>query len=206
MFQSHTSLLGFVLLLISQADGTTEWFGDLRAELNPPRQAPFYDVVYDDSECPQGIHSNVIPEYVYFGEMIGTATVTSHTDCIGRCLSNKNCTATNYFLPAMLNSKAYCELLKENQYDNPKLMRPFHNAIYYEKIKCQSSEDQDVVQSAGNNFEAEDNHSNVDTMETTTKNIFVGSDDRLSKLKDSFLFMKKLASKVREFNLRFRIR
>lgn len=27
---------------------TTEWWGDLRAHLNPARQAPFYDVTYDE--------------------------------------------------------------------------------------------------------------------------------------------------------------
>ncbi|KAI6241507.1 Apple domain-containing protein [Aphelenchoides fujianensis] len=141
-------ICGLLLALTCRVDATTEWFGDLRSELNPPRLAPFYDVVYDDSDCPQGIHSNVIPEFMYFGEMIGTAAVTSHTECVGRCLANSKCTAANYFVPSVLNKKAYCELLKESQYDNPKLMRPFHNAIYYEKIKCQKDVDQEELQTA----------------------------------------------------------
>ena len=39
------------LFILHEALATTEWFGDLRAQLNPPRSPPFYDVTYDDTGC-----------------------------------------------------------------------------------------------------------------------------------------------------------
>lgn len=38
----------FVTIFFVQALATTEWFGDLRAHLNPPKSPAFYDVTYDD--------------------------------------------------------------------------------------------------------------------------------------------------------------
>ena len=38
-----------------------------------------------------------------------------------------------YCLGAVQNS-AYCELLSDTQYDDPKLMRKFPGAIYYEYV------------------------------------------------------------------------
>lgn len=38
-----------IFLIVPLAiDATTEWFGDQRAHLNAPNNAPFYDVTYDD--------------------------------------------------------------------------------------------------------------------------------------------------------------
>jgi hypothetical protein len=37
----------------------------------------------------------------------------------------------------------FCELLMETQYDNPRLMRPFRKATYYEKIRCRTSDEDD---------------------------------------------------------------
>lgn len=36
-------------IFVHTSISTTEWFGDLRAQLNPPRAPAFYDVTYDDS-------------------------------------------------------------------------------------------------------------------------------------------------------------
>ncbi len=61
-------LVGLLILLISlfvpEASATTEWWGDLRAQFNPPKFPPFYDVTYDDSgidklshhEAPISVH------------------------------------------------------------------------------------------------------------------------------------------------------
>jgi hypothetical protein len=48
MFISYMTI-SLLLLIIPQSFATTEWFGDLRAQLNPPRSPPFYDVTYDDT-------------------------------------------------------------------------------------------------------------------------------------------------------------
>lgn len=37
----------------------------------------------------------------------------------------------------------FCELLVESQYDNPRLMRPFRKATYYEKIHCREATNND---------------------------------------------------------------
>jgi hypothetical protein len=45
-----------------------------------------------------------------------------------------------------------CELLAEGQYDNPRLMRPFRKATYYERIHCRrgpDEEDNDAGSSVG---------------------------------------------------------
>lgn len=40
-----------------------------------------------------------------------------------------------------LKERGFCELLSENQLDNPRLMRPFKQAVYYENIKCRLDDD-----------------------------------------------------------------
>lgn len=45
LFSSIFSLFLVADIVLS----TTEWFGDLRAYMNPPKSPPFYDVVYDES-------------------------------------------------------------------------------------------------------------------------------------------------------------
>lgn len=121
-------------------EGTTEWFGDQRAHLNPPNNSPFYDVTYDDIDCPEGIQSNAIPEFALFGQMVASRTVSSNAECVEYCLANKKCKAVNFFPSDKLNEKAYCELLYEDQLENPRLMRPFKNSIYYDKIMCKPSD------------------------------------------------------------------
>jgi len=39
----------FLSLRLNLAVATTEWFGDLRAYMNPPKNPPFYDVAYEDT-------------------------------------------------------------------------------------------------------------------------------------------------------------
>ncbi|KAE9556495.1 hypothetical protein FO519_000380 [Halicephalobus sp. NKZ332] len=129
-----------IATLASQVLSTTEWFGDLRAHLNPPRAPAFYDVTYDDNDCPEGLQSNAIPDYVYFGEMIATMAVKEHTECLEQCVSNPKCHAVNFFEPMNKKEKGFCELLSETQLDNPRLMRPFKKAVYYEHIHCRSDE------------------------------------------------------------------
>lgn len=51
------------------------------------------------SDCPQGLESNAIPEYVYFGAMIATKMVDSHSDCLQHCVLNNKCKSVNYFEP-----------------------------------------------------------------------------------------------------------
>lgn len=93
-------------------------------------------------ECPQGLQSNAIPDYVYFGAMIATMTVTEHSECLEHCISNPKCNAVNFFEPMSYQEKGFCELLTETQVDNPRLMRPFRKAVYYEKIRCRTEEDE----------------------------------------------------------------
>ncbi|KAI3413489.1 hypothetical protein GPALN_010979 [Globodera pallida] len=117
---------------------TTEWFGDLRAHMNPPKLPPFHDIIYDESDCPFGLESVAIPEFVYFGEMIATKFVREHSQCLQFCLKMNKCKAVNFFegMEKKDPEIGFCELLVEGQYDNPRLMRPFRRATYYEKIHC----------------------------------------------------------------------
>uniref|UniRef100_A0A914KR11 Apple domain-containing protein n=1 Tax=Meloidogyne incognita TaxID=6306 RepID=A0A914KR11_MELIC len=138
----YSSLTLLITVFIQRAKTTTEWFGDARAHMNPPQQPPFYDIVYDESDCPFGLESHAIPEYVYFGEMIGAKPVREHSLCLQFCLETTKCKAVNYFesIGGKKDQKTgFCELLVETQYDNPRLMRPFRKATYYEKIKCRTS-------------------------------------------------------------------
>jgi hypothetical protein len=40
--------LAIFVILIIETEATTEWFGDQRMHLNPPKNPAFYDIVYDD--------------------------------------------------------------------------------------------------------------------------------------------------------------
>lgn len=48
MFLKNKLLVLIICSILSFIQCTTEWFGDLRAHLNPPSSAPFYDITYDD--------------------------------------------------------------------------------------------------------------------------------------------------------------
>ncbi|KAK6101467.1 hypothetical protein QQG55_4715 [Brugia pahangi] len=110
---------------------TTEWFGDSRAYMNTIRSQPFHDVIYDIPECPDGLESEAIPEYAYFGPMITSIGVLKHVECLDNCIKHSKCVARNGF----------CELLSESQLDNPKLMRPYKQAAYFENIQCRAGND-----------------------------------------------------------------
>uniref|UniRef100_A0A8R1U0N4 Apple domain-containing protein n=1 Tax=Onchocerca volvulus TaxID=6282 RepID=A0A8R1U0N4_ONCVO len=125
----------FILFLITNIPiftwATTEWFGDSRANMNPAQSAPFYDVIYDLSECPEGLESEAIPEYAYFGPMVASMDALRHAECLENCVKHSKCVAEDGF----------CELLSESQLDNPRLMRPFKQAIYFENIQCRTEND-----------------------------------------------------------------
>lgn len=44
-----------------------------------------------------------------------------------------------------MQEKGFCELLSETQLDNPRLMRPFRNATYYDNIRCRTDEEEDAI-------------------------------------------------------------
>ncbi|KAL6727189.1 hypothetical protein Aduo_009084 [Ancylostoma duodenale] len=173
--------LSYVLLLVPLVSTTTEWWGDLRAHLNPSRTPAFYDVTYDETDCPLGLRSDAIPEYVYFGTMMATMSVNEHDECLQKCAEKPRCKAVNYFHPFAYQKKAFCELLSETQRDNPRLMRPFRLATYFENIRCRESEETedavDIIQKPAPIHE--------------------------KKLEMNSL-MKKLTTKVNEFNSGFR--
>ncbi|KAH7731454.1 PAN-1 domain containing protein [Aphelenchoides avenae] len=180
-----------VISALPPATCITEWFGDARAQLNPPKAPPFYDVVYDDPECKQGIESNAIPEYVYFGEMVGSRSVEGHADCLEYCLNAHNCKAVNFFAPLSIQEKGFCELLKETQLDNPRLMRPFRKATYFENIRCRS--EADLEADLDPSVEADSNGKDESTPTTTSKPVKAEPPN----------FLKKLSSLVSKFNMQF---
>ncbi|VDK68658.1 unnamed protein product [Litomosoides sigmodontis] len=139
--RSHQNLM---LLLIANIPmvtwATSEWFGDSRAYMNPSRSPPFYDVTYDVSECPDGLESEAIPEYAYFGAMIISTDVMKHSECLDKCIKHSKCVAVNFFAPMTFQESGFCELLSESQLDNPKLMRPFKQAAYFENIQCRTED------------------------------------------------------------------
>ena len=98
--------------------------------------------------CPQGLHADAIPEYVYFGTMLATMTVDEHDQCLQKCAEKPRCKAVNFFHPFAYQEKGFCELLTEGQLDNPSLMRPFRKATYYEKIRCRELDDVEDVDEA----------------------------------------------------------
>ncbi|CAJ0579209.1 unnamed protein product, partial [Mesorhabditis spiculigera] len=157
---------------------TTEWWGDLRAHLNPPRAPAFYDVTYDDTDCPQGLRYDAIPDYVFFGTMIASLNVEDHDECVQKCLEKQRCKSVNYFMPVTFQEQGFCELLAETQLDNPRLMKPFIKATYYENIRCRDTDHVDV--------------------DATKPAITRPSKDDISSL------MKKINTKPIEFRARFR--
>lgn len=64
-------------------------------------------------ECPFGIQSNAIPDFVYFGKMITSRPVRDHGECIQRCLQTSHCSAVNFFESVDAKASAYifCLLL-----------------------------------------------------------------------------------------------
>ncbi|VDD92796.1 unnamed protein product [Enterobius vermicularis] len=111
------------------------WYGDERAYLQPPSSQGFFDLAYIEG-CSQGIESNAIPKYAYFGSMIDSLFLNTHAECLLQCLQTRRCKAANYFVTLFSKLKGYCELLSESQLDNPRKMRPFTQATYYDNIKC----------------------------------------------------------------------
>ncbi|KJH49040.1 PAN domain protein [Dictyocaulus viviparus] len=168
-------------LLLPLVSSTTEWWGDLRAHLNPPKSPAFYDVTYDEGECPEGLRADAIPEYVYFGTMIATMSVDKHDECLQKCAEKPLCKAVNYFHP-FVNEKGFCELLPETQHDNPRQMRPFKMATYFENIRCRELEYA--------------SHNIVDNIQDPISN-------HEKELETSRL-VKKLSNKVDDFNAGFR--
>ncbi|CAJ0931512.1 unnamed protein product, partial [Mesorhabditis belari] len=170
--------LSFLLLaIVSIVNATTEWWGDLRAHLNPPKAPAFYDVTYDD-ECPQGLKYDAIPDFVYFGTMISSMNVDDNEECVQKCLEKPRCKAANYFQSISFQEQGFCELLSETQLDNPQLMRPFIKATYYENIRCRD----------------------VDAIE-----IEIDQKPRARPTKEEISdIFKKISSKATEFRARFR--
>jgi len=204
-----------IATLTSQVLSTTEWFGDLRAHLNPPRAPAFYDVTYDDTDCPEGIQSSAIPDYVYFGEMIATLPVKEHTECLEHCISNPKCHAVNFFEPMKEKEKGFCELLGETQLDNPRLMRPFRKAVYYEKIHCRSDEGENVSVDKKSSKSTEEKrahtiplNSRIPEARTIWSSESSENPQRDAEQNDTNMvdILKRLEAKVHEFNLRFRSR
>ena len=68
-------------------------------------------------------------------------SVNEHEECLQKCAEKPRCKAVNYFHPFAYQEKGFCELLSETQKDNPRLMRPFRKATYYEHIRCRDSEE-----------------------------------------------------------------
>ncbi|PAV88907.1 hypothetical protein WR25_02752 [Diploscapter pachys] len=172
---------------VASSYATTEWWGDLRAHLNPPRNPAFYDVTYDETvalSCPQGLRADAIPEYVYFGTMLATMTVDEHDECLKKCSEKPRCKSVNYFHPFAYQEKGFCELLTESQINNPALMRPFRKATYYEKIRCREPNDHEDISSAGS---AAHNKAEISI-----------------KKPDLSSFVKKISLKIGEFNGGFR--
>ncbi|VDN07281.1 unnamed protein product [Thelazia callipaeda] len=131
----HIPFLLFTNIFIL-ASASTEWFGDSRAHMNPPQSPPFNDVIYDDYECPDGLESEVIPDYAYFGQMVENMDVSRYAKCLDNCIKHSKCVAVNFFAPMIFQENGFCELLSETQLDNPKLMKPFKRAAYFENIQC----------------------------------------------------------------------
>lgn len=72
--------------------------------------------------------------------MIAAFAVENHLGCLRECLQNSKCQSVNYYKPMTYQKSAYCELLSETQYDNPRAMRPYSNTVYFEKIHCRVDE------------------------------------------------------------------
>lgn len=94
--------------------------------------------------CPQGLKSKAIPEYVYFGAMVASFSTNDKNDCLQSCITNTKCKAVNFFEPIKRKDKGFCELLSEDQYDNPRLLRSFKKATYYENVACRYTTDNNL--------------------------------------------------------------
>uniref|UniRef100_A0A0K0G164 Apple domain-containing protein n=1 Tax=Strongyloides venezuelensis TaxID=75913 RepID=A0A0K0G164_STRVS len=198
-----TKVLSTILFFyfFAKASSTTEWFGDLRAQYNPlpAREEPFYDVMYDDTVCPQGLKSKAIPEYVYFGAMVASFSTNDKNDCLQSCVTNSKCKAANFFEPLKRKDKGFCELLSEDQYDNPRLLRPFKKATYYENVACRSTTDNNLsgISKAKAVIPVSRNEKRKHESILNALNSKDSKDYSLSML-------KKIADKIHEFNSRFR--
>uniref|UniRef100_A0A0R3RNM3 Apple domain-containing protein n=1 Tax=Elaeophora elaphi TaxID=1147741 RepID=A0A0R3RNM3_9BILA len=73
--------------------------------------------------------------------MIISVDVSRHTECLDKCIKHSKCVAVNFFSPMTFQENGFCELLSESQLDNPKLMRPFKQASYFENIQCRAGND-----------------------------------------------------------------
>lgn len=140
-------LLNYLLIFVS-AKSHVYWYGDERAYMQPPASQGFFDLAYIEG-CPQGIESSAIPKYAYFGPLIRSLFLKSHAECLLECLQNRRCMAVNYFDALPSQTEGYCELLSENQLDNPRKMRPFAHTTYYDKIKCPK----DIIDQLNENYD-----------------------------------------------------
>lgn len=57
----------------------------------------FGDLILIIIDCPFGLESVAIPDFVYFGEMIATKSFRDHSDCLQFCLETSRCKAVNFF-------------------------------------------------------------------------------------------------------------
>ena len=149
-----------LFILAKETSATTEWYGDERAEQTDSNLHPFYDVIYDESSkqlfhylyqiakqcillsvCPETeLKGQAIPNYVLFGTMVAAFRVHNHPECLQHCLKNDKCRAINFFRPFTYQDTGFCEILSVTQLDDPKAMRPYPNAVYYENIYCNSQQ------------------------------------------------------------------
>ncbi|GMT19582.1 hypothetical protein PFISCL1PPCAC_10879 [Pristionchus fissidentatus] len=191
-----------LLSLLPLIRSTTEWWGDLRAHMNPPRSPAFYDVTYDDSECNSGLRADAIPEYVYFGTMVATFSVAEHDECLRKCLEKPKCKSVNFFFPLASQDKAFCELLSETQHDNPRLMRPFRRAIHYENIRCkevEDSEDDKFPVLPSTSATPKSTSTTVAPVAGEKKTVGIPRPGYGGSKQDLSVLMKKLAAKLTDF-------
>ncbi|VIO91345.1 Uncharacterized protein BM_BM1777 [Brugia malayi] len=73
--------------------------------------------------------------------MITSIGVLKHVECLDNCIKHSKCVAVNFFAPMAFQRNGFCELLSESQLDNPKLMRPYKQAAYFENIQCRAGND-----------------------------------------------------------------
>lgn len=109
--------------------------------------------------------------------MMATMSVDQHEECLQKCAEKARCKAVNYFHPFAYQKKAFCELLSETQRDNPRLMRPFRMATYFENIQCRE----------------------VDVADDLVDIVHKPTTPREKKLEMSN-FVKKVSDKAHEFN------
>lgn len=151
--------------------------------------------------CPQGLHADAIPEYVYFGTMLATMTVDEHDQCLQKCAEKPRCKAVNFFHPFAYQEKGFCELLTEGQHDNPSLMRPFRKATYYEKIRCRELDDVEDVEETVVVSEITESELNKNSDREVIFLLLEAPEDVVREKKlDMSKLMKKLSAKVKEFN------